>query len=70
LTGLIGTPISFSGRVYAPDISLYHATQILKKLAPSKWKTAKYSEYDSYPEAEVAIKAFWEGAKWIYRNNK
>ena len=54
LTGLMVTPVSFSGRVYAPVISLNHATQILKKLAPSKWKTAKYSEYDSYPEAVLA----------------
>jgi pimeloyl-ACP methyl ester carboxylesterase len=54
LTGLMVTPISFSARVYAPVISLNHATQILKKLAPSKWKTAKYNEYDSYPEAVLA----------------
>ncbi len=33
LTGLMVTPISFSGRVYAPVISLNHATQLLKKLA-------------------------------------
>jgi predicted esterase len=54
LTGLMVHPISFKSRIYAPIVSFNHATQILKKLAPSKWKTAKYKDYENFPEAVLA----------------
>lgn len=51
-------------RVEAPIVSFNHATQLLKKLAPSKWKSAHWKDASDFPEEVVAdIMAVWYG--WI-----
>ncbi|MEI6889438.1 MAG: hypothetical protein WCL03_09175 [Bacteroidota bacterium] len=54
LSGLLVYPFKFSGKINAPILSFNHATQIMKKLAPSGWKSASWEEYKSYPEALLA----------------
>ncbi|MCK9422732.1 MAG: hypothetical protein M0Q38_09045 [Bacteroidales bacterium] len=56
LTGLLIYPWNLPpfGRVNAPIISVNHGTQILKKLAPSKWKSAKWSDWKDFPEMVIA----------------
>ncbi len=64
LTGLLIYPWSLFGRISAPIVSVNHGTQILKALAPSKWKSAKTSDWKDFPEMAIAdIMAIWYG--WI-----
>lgn len=66
LTGLLIYPYNLPGfgRVSAPIISMNHGTQILKSLGPSKWKSAKTSDWKNFPEVVVAdLLAFYYG--WI-----
>jgi pimeloyl-ACP methyl ester carboxylesterase len=56
LTGLLIYPWNLPpyGRVSAPIISVNHGTQLLKTYAPSKWKSAKWSDWKNYPEMVIA----------------
>lgn len=56
LSGLLIYPWNLPpfGRVEAPIISVNHGTQILKNLAPSKWKSAKWSDWKNFPEMVIA----------------
>lgn len=54
LTGLLIYPWSLTGRVSAPIISVNHGTQLLKSYAPSKWQSAKWSDWKNYPEMVIA----------------
>ena len=54
LSGLLVYPYKISGKISAPILSFNHATQIMKKLAPSGWKNASWEEYKRYPEALLA----------------
>jgi pimeloyl-ACP methyl ester carboxylesterase len=56
LTGLLIYPWNLPpfGRVSAPIISVNHGTQLLKNLAPSKWKSAKWSDWKNFPEMVIA----------------
>ncbi|MEI7897833.1 MAG: lipase family protein [bacterium] len=66
LTGLLIYPYNLPpfGRVSAPIVSVNHGTQLLKRLAPSKWKSAKTSDWKEFPEMVIAdVMAIWYG--WI-----
>jgi pimeloyl-ACP methyl ester carboxylesterase len=66
LSALMIYPYNFPNfsRVVAPIISFNHATQILKRLAPSKWKSASWKDASDFPEEVLAdIMACWYG--WI-----
>jgi len=66
LTGLLIYPYYFPplAKVNAPIISVNHGTQILKRLAPSKWKKAGWKDWKDFPEVVIAdIMASWYG--WI-----
>jgi len=66
LTGLLIYPWNIPpfGRVVAPIISVNHGTQLMKKYAPSKWKSASSSDWKNFPEMVVAdVMAMWYG--WI-----
>ncbi len=56
LTGLLIYPHYFPpvGKIKAPIISFNHATQLMKKFAPSKWKTAHWKDTDDFPEEVLA----------------
>ena len=66
LTGLLIYPYNLPpfGRVSAPIISVNHGTQLLKKFAPSKWKSASWDDWKNFPEMVIAdVMAVWYG--WI-----
>jgi len=64
LTGLLIYPWSLFGKVSAPIVSVNHGTQIMKKYAPSKWKSAQWSDWKNFPEMAIAdVMAVWYG--WI-----
>jgi pimeloyl-ACP methyl ester carboxylesterase len=56
LTGLLIYPWNLKpfGKVNAPIISVNHGTQILKSLAPSKWKSASVMDWKNFPEMVIA----------------
>lgn len=66
LSGLLIYPYYFPPvtRVSAPIVSVNHGTQLMKDMAPSKWKSAKWSDWKYYPEMVIAdAMAVWYG--WI-----
>ncbi|MCX6248330.1 MAG: alpha/beta hydrolase [Bacteroidetes bacterium] len=56
LTGLLIYPWNLPpfGRVSAPIVSVNHGTQILKRFAPSKWKSASWGDWKNFPEMVIA----------------
>jgi len=56
LSGLLIYPWNVPpfGKVSAPIVSVNHGTQILKSLAPSKWKSASWDDWKNFPEMVIA----------------
>jgi len=62
LTGLLIYPWSPFGKLNTPIVSVNHGTQIMKKYAPSKWKSAQWSDWKNFPEMVIAdVMAVWYG---------
>lgn len=54
LTGLLIYPWSSFKTLNTPIVSVNHGTCLLKRLAPSRWKTAKWSDWKNFPEMLIA----------------
>lgn len=64
LSALMIYPYRLLSKVEAPIVSFNHATQIMKKKAPSRWKDAGWKDAEDFPEEVLAdIMACWYG--WI-----
>ena len=64
LSGLLIYPWSPFKMIKAPIVSVNHGTCLLKKFAPSRWKTARWSDWKNFPEMLIAdVMALYYG--WI-----